>query len=643
MGLSLTHKILRAHLIKGKLAVGEENIFKIDQVLMQDATGTMVVLQFMQMGLDKVQVEHAVCYIDHNMIQLDHRNPEDHRFLKSAGRKYGFYVSAPGNGICHQVNTERFAIPGKMLLGSDSHTPTAGAVGCLGIGAGGLEVAMALAGKGYQLVTPKVVGVHLTGELPGWVSGKDVILFMLKKLTVKGGVGKIFEFRGDALAKLTVPQRAQIANMITELGAISALFPSDRQTWKFFKEQGREKQWVELKADEDASYDEEMEINLSKLVPLIAQPPNPDNVVAVEELAGMEVAQVCIGSCANSWFEDLALPAQILATGRVHPNVDMTVSPGSRQILDRIARSGALEMLIHAGARILEPACGPCVGMGQAPPAGKASVRTFNRNFPGRSGTKNDRVYIASPATAGVTALRGVLTDPRSFGEPPKIKSVPPHIDDKMIIVPPSEKEREKIVIEWGSNIKPPPEQTALPKSLSGKILIKLGDNISTGSMAPDGVLVMADRSNVPALSKYVFMKEDEGFVKRAQEWGGGFILAGENYGQGSSREHAVMAPKHLGVKGVLAKSFARIHRRNLIAQGLIPLPINEEIYQSLKVGDTIELPNIKVELKKLPAVVTLRIGKKRFNIDLKLNEYERQLLSAGGAMRWVKLQRKKC
>lgn len=639
MGLSITQKILTSHLLKGRLTPNEENIFKIDHVLMQDATGTMVALQFMQMALDKVQVEHAVCYIDHNMIQLDHRNPEDHRFLKTVGKKYGFHVSAPGNGICHQVNTERFAQPGKTLLGSDSHTPTAGAVGCLGIGAGGLEVAMALAGKGYQLVTPKVVGVYLTGVLPLWVSGKDIILFMLKKLTVKGGIGKIFEFTGPALAKLSVPQRAQIANMITELGAISALFPSDRQTWKFLKEQHREHQWVELKSDKDASYDEEIEINLSELKPLIAQPPNPDRVVAVEELAGMEVAQVCIGSCANSWFEDLALPAEILATGRVYPNVDMTVSPGSRQILDRITRSGALEKLLHAGARILEPACGPCVGMGQAPPAGKPSVRTFNRNFPGRSGTKNDMVYIASPATAAVTALTGRLTDPRSFGEPPKIKTVPPHIDDTMIIHPPPQRERKKIVIEWGNNIKPPPEQTALPNSLSGKILIKLGDNISTGSMAPDGVLVMADRSNVQALSKYVFMKEDEGFVRRAEELRGGFILAGENYGQGSSREHAAMAPKYLGVKGVFAKSFARIHRRNLIAQGLIPLPISKEIYDTLKVGDNVSLPSIKAELKKLPAIVTLRIGKKNFKIDLKLNEYERQLLIAGGAMRWVKIK----
>lgn len=642
MGKNMTQKILEAHLMQGSLGPGEENVFRIDHVLMQDATGTMATLQFMDMGLEEVQTEFAICYIDHNIIQLDHRNPEDHRFLKSAGKKLGYYVSLPGNGICHQVNTERFARPGKTLLGSDSHTPTGGAVGSLSIGAGGLDVAIALAGHGFQLVTPKVVNVHLTGEFPAWVSGKDVILEMLRRLTVKGGTGKVYEFSGPALKKMPVTARAPIANMITEIGATSCLFPSDENTRAFLREQQREEHWVELAPDRDAKYDEEMEIDISKLVPLIAQPSNPDNVVPVEEIAGLEAAQVCLGSSVNSWFEDLAIPAAIVSKGGVHPRLDMTVSPGSRQILDRITRAGVLEQLIHAGARILEPACGPCVGMGQAPPSGKPSVRTFNRNFPGRSGTKNDRVYLTSPATAGATALKGVITDPRTLGTPPVIHSVPPHVDDSHIIVPPPKREREKIVIEYGVNIKPPPKQVPLPKGISGKVLIKLQDNISTGSMAPDGVLVMADRSNIPAISRYVFMKEDEGFIKRAEEWGGGFILAGENYGQGSSREHAAMAPKHLGVKGVLAKSFARIHRRNLIAQGLIPIPIEDKVYKEIKFGDKIELPNIRAELKKLPAVVTLKAKGKKYSVDLKINEYERKQIVAGGAMRWIKLQASK-
>jgi len=644
MAENLTRKILKKHLIEGNLEPGEENLLKIDHVLMQDATGTMVVLQFMEMGLDEVQPEFAICYIDHNMIQLDHRNPEDHRFLKSAARKYGFHVSLPGNGICHQVNTERFAKPGRTHIGSDSHTTTGGAVASISIGAGGLDVSLALAGQGFPIKTPEVVSIRLTGEFPDWVSAKDVILELLRRVSAKGGTGKIYEFTGQAVKKLPVTGRATICNMILETGATTGIFPSDEQTRKFMKEQGREQDWVEMKADKDADYDDEIEINLSELVPLIAKPHNPDNVVPVEEVAGTEVAQVCAGSSVNSWFEDLAIPAEILHQGGgVNPDVSMTVSPGSRQILDRVARAGYLDKFIHAGARILEPACGPCVGMGNAPPEGIASVRTFNRNFPGRSGTKKDMVYLSSPATAGATALKGVITDPRTLKmAPPKLKTVKPHIDDSMVLSPLPKKEREKVEIEWGRNIKRPPEQKALPKSMSGKVLIKLPDNISTGSMAPDGVLVMADRSNIPAISRYVFMKEDEDFVKRAEDWGGGFILAGDNYGQGSSREHAAMAPKYLGVKGVLAKSFARIHRRNLIAQGMVPIPINDNIYKSVKKGDTIELPNIRAELKKLPAEITVKAGGKEHKVDLDISEFERQQLIAGGAMRLTKEKTKK-
>ncbi len=639
MAMNLTQKILSRHLRDGGLRPGEENVLDIDQVLMQDATGTMVTLQFMQMGLDQVQAPFAICYIDHNMLQLDFRNPEDHLFLESAGQKYGFYVSLPGNGICHQLHVERFARPGKTLVGSDSHTTTSGAMGSIAIGAGGLDVAMALAGQGFHLATPTVVGVHLSGEFPDWVSGKDLVLEILRRVSAKGGLGKIYEFTGPSAGKIPVTGRATVCNMIMETGATTGIFPSDHQTRRFMKEQAREHQWVELKPDKAAEYDEHMEINLSDLTPLIAKPSNPDNVAPVEEVAGIEIAQVCTGSSVNSWYEDLAIPAAIISRGGVRPGVTMTVSPGSRQIMDRIARAGVLEQLIHGGARLLEPACGPCVGMGQAPPEGKPSVRTMNRNFPGRSGTKNDRVYLASPATAGACALKGKITDPRTLGQPPKLKWVKPHIDDSMILAPPPGKQRAKVEIRWGSNIKKPPAQKALPKSLSGRVLIKLGNNISTGSMAPDGALVMADRSNVPAISRYTFMKEDEGFVKRAEEWGGGFILAGDNYGQGSSREHAAMAPKHLGVKGVLAKSFARIHRRNLIAQGMLPIPVDDKVYKAIKHGDRVELPEVRKELSKLPARVTVKVDGAEYKVDIGINEYEQRQLLAGGAMRQVKMK----
>jgi aconitate hydratase len=639
LGRNVTQKILENHLIRGEVGAGKCGVIKIDNVLMQDATGTMATLQFMEMGVDEVQPDFVICYIDHNMIQLDYRNPEDHRFLKSAGRKYGFHVSLPGNGICHQVNTERFATPGGTLLGSDSHTPTSGGVSCLGIGAGGLDVALALAGHGYELPMPKVVGVHLTGEFQPWVSSKDMILELLRRYTVKGGLGKVYEFTGPSVEKIPVTGRATVSNMITELGATSVIFPSDDQTKVFLKEQQREHQWVELKPDKDADYDEEIEINLSEVVPLIAKPHNPDNVVPVEEVAGLETAQACLGSSVNSWFDDLALPAAVLAGKGRNPGLDLTVSPGSRQILDRIARSGALENLIHAGARILEPACGPCVGMGQAPPEGKPSVRTFNRNFRGRSGTKDDQVYLCSPATAAATALKGVITDPRTLGEVPAYNVVPPIIDDSMIIQPLPMVDRKTVEIEWGRNIKRPPEQFPLPDSLDGKALIKLGDNISTGSMSPAGVIVMADRSNIEAISRYVFEKEDPEFVNRAEEWGGGFIVAGENYGQGSSREHAAMAPKHLGVKAVLAKSIHRIHRRNLLAQGLIPMVIDDATYDEINLGENIRFPHIRKELETLPATLTLSIGENSHSIKANLTEYERDLVLAGGARRWAKLK----
>ncbi|OGF68058.1 MAG: aconitate hydratase, partial [Candidatus Fischerbacteria bacterium RBG_13_37_8] len=629
-------KIIDSHLHSGSFKPGEINGIKIDHILMQDATGTMVIMQFEMIGIPRIKAEFAIVYIDHNMIQIDYRNREDHLFLQSAAAKYGIHYSRSGNGICHQVNTERFARPGKTLLGSDSHTPTAGSVGCLAIGAGGIDVSIALAGHPFELETQKIVRVNLTGELMPWVSAKDIILEMLRRFSVKGGLGIIYEFGGPSVKKLTVTQRATICNMITELGATSGIFPSDEQTRRFLKSQKREHHWTELKADNDATYDDEITLELNHIEPLIAMPHSPDNVVPVQQIAGQECWQVCLGSSVNSWYEDLAIPAEIVSTGGVHPRVDMTVSPGSRQILDTITRSGVLMKLIHAGARILEPACGPCVGMGQAPPEMKVSLRTFNRNFPGRSGTINDSVYLCSPAVAGASALKGVITDPRSLGDPPVIIEPEHVIDDSMILLPPSAEEAEHIEIVRGRNIKPPPPQIPLSDSLSGKVLIVLGDNISTGSMAPDGVVVMADRSNIAALAEYTFMKEDKDFVSRAKQWGGGFIAAGNNYGQGSSREHAVLSPKHLGIKAVFAFSFARIHRRNLIDHGIIPLIINPEIYNVLKIGTSIVFPSIKTELQSSEDSITLKIDERIFKPKSNLNNREKAILIAGGLLKYM-------
>jgi aconitate hydratase len=638
MGKSVARKIIDSHLISGSFKSGEINKLKIDHVLLQDATGTMAFLQFEMLGVPRVRTDFAIVYVDHNMLQIDNRNPDDHLFLKTFAQKYGVYYSSPGNGICHQVNTERFARPGYTLLGADSHTPTAGAVGCLAIGAGGLDAAIVMAGYPFEIETQKIVRVNLTGKLKPWVSAKDIILEMLRKLSVKGGLGKIYEFGGPSVGLLTVTQRATICNMITELGATSGIFPSDEQTKIFLKRQKREEHWVELMADPDADYDDEITIDLDKIEPLIAQPHSPDNVVPVKEIEGTECWQVCIGSSVNSWYEDLAIPAEILSKGGgVHPRVFMTVSPGSRQILDTITRSGVLLKLIHAGARILEPACGPCVGMGQAPPEAKVSLRTFNRNFPGRSGTINDLVYLCSPATAGASALKGVITDPRDLGDPPEIVEPEPVIDDRLIIPPLPEDRAGEIEVLRGRNIKPPPPQVPLPANLKGKVLIVLGDNISTGSMAPDGAIVMADRSNVPAIAEYTFMKEDPEFVSRAKKWGGGFIVAGENYGQGSSREHAALAPKQLKVMAVLAKSFARIHRRNLINHGIIPVVISDEIYREMKIGKEVSIPSVRKRLRDRAECIVIKTDKKEYKVKNTLNEREMDILIEGGILNWLK------
>jgi aconitate hydratase len=631
---TMTEKILDAHLVEGRLEAGEEIALAIDQTLLQDATGTMACMELEALGLDQVKVELAMQYVDHNMLLFDHRNADDHLFLQTFAAKYGIRFSRAGNGICHQVHTERFARPGATLLGADSHTPTSGACGSIAIGAGGLEVALAMAGHPFRMPTPAVVGVHLVGELPPWVASKDLILWLIGKYTVKGGLNRIFEFTGPGLASLSVTRRATVCNMITELGGTTAIFPSDQQTRGFLRQQRREDQWVELAPEADAAYDEEVEIDLSSLEPLIAKPSQPDNVVPVEQVAGTPVYQVCFGSSVNSWYEDLAISAAVLDGHHLPPATVGTVSPGSRQILTTITTSGILEKLERAGVRILEPACGPCVGIGQAPPTGKASVRTFNRNFKGRSGTVDDEVYLASPATAAATGLRGEITDPRTLGEPPEIEIPEPVVDDFMILDPAPPAERERIEIIRGPNIKTPPIPPPLPDEMTGQVLIVLPDNISTGSMAPDGAIVMADRSNVAAIAEYTFMKEDREFVERAKSWHGGFIVAGENYGQGSSREHAALAPLQLGVRCVLAQGFARIHRRNLIAQGLVPLYIDADTRDRLEVGDQLSIRGLTGSVREGAGEVDVQVeGKRPFRARLDLSPREREIALAGGVV----------
>jgi aconitate hydratase len=631
---TMTGKILEAHLAEGRLEAGEEIALGIDQTLLQDATGTMACMEFEALGLQEVKVDLAMQYVDHNMLQFDHRNADDHLFLQTFADRYGIKFSRAGNGICHQVHTERFARPGATLLGADSHTPTSGACGSIAIGAGGLEVALAMAGQPFRMPTPIVVGVHLDGELPPWVASKDLILWLIRKYTVKGGLNRIFEFTGPGAAALSVTRRATVCNMITELGGTTAIFPSDEQTRRFLRRQRREDQWVELGPDPGAAYDEEVHVDLSTLEPLIAKPSQPDNVVPVEQVAGEPVFQVCFGSSVNSWYEDLAISAAVLDGKHLPPTTVGTVSPGSRQILTTITTSGVLEKLERAGVRILEPACGPCVGIGQAPPTGKASVRTFNRNFKGRSGTVDDQVYLASPATAAATGLHGRITDPRTLGEPPTIDDPEPVVDDFMILDPAPAAERERIEIIRGPNIKQPPVPPPLPDHMTGQVLIVLPDNISTGSMAPDGAIVMADRSNVAAIAEYTFMKEDSGFVQRAREWHGGFIVAGENYGQGSSREHAALAPLQLGVRGVLAQGFARIHRRNLIAQGLVPLYIDAGVRDRLEVGDGLAIRGLREAVANGADEVEVQVERKPpFRARLDLSPRERRIVVAGGVL----------
>ncbi len=640
MGLNVTEKIIASHIVEGQMSPGQPIAIKIDQTLTQDATGTMAYLEFEAIGIDRVKTELSVSYVDHNLIQSDFRNADDHRFLQSIAAKYGLYFSKPGNGICHQVHLERFAVPGKTLLGSDSHTPTAGGCGMLAIGAGGLDVAMAMAGQPFHLNMPEVIGVHLTGSLGPWVSAKDVILELLRQLSVKGGVGKVMEYFGPGVKTLSVTDRGAIANLGTELGATSTVFPSDEITRSFLEAQARQNQWVELVADPDASYSRIIEIDLSALEPMIACPSSPDNVKKVKEVAGRPVAQVIIGSCANSSLRDITVAAKALENRQIHRDVSFEINPGSRQVLENADAGGVLKSLIHAGARIHQCGCLGCIGMGQAPATDTISLRTFTRNFPGRSGTKNDQVYLCSPETAVASAVKGVITDPRDLGEAPEIELPQTLIINDNGIIPPVE-DGSGVEIVRGPNIKPLPEFDPLPEDLTGEVALKVGDNITTDHIMPAGSKILPLRSNVPAISEFVFSAVDSTFPERAKKAGSVIIVGGENYGQGSSREHAALAPRYLGVRAKLVKSFARIHKANLINFGIVPLTFdNPADYEKIEQGDTLTIPGIRNVILSGAKTVTVKDSKgNTFQARLDLSQRDRFILAAGGLLNWVRAE----
>jgi aconitate hydratase len=641
MALNLTQKILKAHLVSGEMVPGKEIAIKIDQTLTQDATGTMSYLQFEALGLDRVKTELSVSYVDHNMLQTGFENADDHRYLQTVAERYGIIFSRPGNGICHQVHLERFGKPGKTLLGSDSHTPTNGGLGMIAIGAGGLDVALAMGGEPFHTTMPKIVLVKLTGKLQPFVSAKDIILELLRRLTVKGGVNRIFEYGGEGVSSLSVPERSTITNMGAELGATTSIFPSDEKTRQYLKAQGREQDYAPFAADPGATYDETVEIDLNTLEPLIAQPHSPDNVVKVREIKGVPVSQVAIGSCTNSSYKDLMTISSIMTGKTVHPSVSLGFSPGSRQTLEMISQNGVLGNLIMSGARLLESACGPCIGMGFAPPSGGVSVRTFNRNFEGRSGTKDAKVYLASPEVAAACAITGTITDPRDLGVAFQSVDIPEKyvLDDRMFIFPPSD--GKSVEILRGPNIKPLPTRDRIAPKLSGKVLLKVGDNITTDHIMPAGAKVLPLRSNVPAISQYVFEAIDPSFPKRAKEEGGGFIVGGTNYGQGSSREHAALAPMYLGVKGVITKAFARIHLANLINFGILPLTfVNEADYDKVEANDVLELDTSNLEQKP----IMLKNVTKGIDIPVThtLTSRDLEIVKAGGTLAYVKSRSKK-
>lgn len=640
MGLTLAQKIIKNHLVSGEMVAGQEIGIKIDQTLTQDATGTMAYLEFEAMGVPRVKTEKSVAYIDHNTLQSGFENADDHRFIGSVCKKHGIYFSRPGNGICHQVHLERFGIPGKTLIGSDSHTPTGGGIGMIAIGAGGMDVAVAMGGGTYYITCPKIVKVNLTGKLQPWVAAKDVILEVLKRLSVKGGVGKIIEYTGEGVKTLSVPERATITNMGAELGATTSIFPSDEITREFLKAQKREQDFTPLAADADAVYDEVVEINLSELVPLVACPHSPDNVKSVAEIGEMKIDQVCIGSCTNSSLLDMLKVAYILKGKTVHPDVSLSIAPGSKQVLNMLAACGALSDMIDAGARILESACGPCIGMGQSPNSGGISLRTFNRNFEGRSGTKDGQIYLVSPELAAVSALTGVLTDPRTLGDMPNFE-LPEYftINDNMVVPPIEEELMDTVEVLRGPNIKPFPVSEAMSDEIVAKCSLKVGDNITTDHIMPAGAKILPLRSNIPEISKYCFAVCDENFHDRALELGKSIIIGGSNYGQGSSREHAALAPLYLGIKAVIVKSFARIHMANLINAGIIPMTFADETdYDKIDQMDEFKMTNLKAVIGGENELTITDVTKGfDFKVKIDLSDRQREMLIAGGLLNYTK------
>ncbi|MDU9047881.1 MAG: aconitate hydratase [Candidatus Electrothrix sp. Rat3] len=643
MGQTVAEKILAAHLIEGELKKGEEIGLRIDQTLTQDATGTMAYLEFEAIGIPRVQTELSVSYVDHNMLQSDFKNADDHIFLQGTARKFGLHFSPPGNGICHQVHLERFGVPGKTLLGSDSHTPTGGGMGMLAMGAGGLDVAMAMAGKPFYLVMPKIYGIKLIGKLQPWVAARDVLLEVLRQLTVKGGVGYIMEYCGPGVAELSLTDRATITNFGAELGATSSVFPSDENTRKYLAAQGREDQWHELVADADAEYDQVLEIDMSTLEPMIACPSSPDNVVKVSEVAGKPVAQVLVGSCTNSSLRDLTAVAKIMEGREVHRDVSFEINPGSRQVIENLTDQGDVMPLLKAGARIHQSGCLGCIGMGQAPPTGMNSLRTVSRNFPGRSGNKGDQVYLCSPEVAAASAVKGVITDPRDLGEYPTFELPATYLPgDERIEKPLAVEESAKVDIVRGPNIAPFPEFTELPETWKGKVVLKLGDNITTDHIMPAGAAILPLRSNIPAISEFVFSQVTESFsadIKAITDSGYfGAVIGGDNYGQGSSREHAALAPRYLGVQVKLVKSFARIHKANLINFGILPLTfVDPDDYDKVEQRSEIVIPGIREAVASGAETITVEIDGKPVQAHCQLSARHREIMVAGGLLNWAR------
>ncbi len=640
MGMTIGQKLIKSHLVSGDMTPGSEVGLRIDQTLTQDATGTMAYLELEAMGIEQVKTELSVAYIDHNTLQTGFENADDHRFIQSVAKKRGIRFSRPGNGICHQVHLERFGKPGKTLIGSDSHTPTGGGIGMLAMGAGGLDVAVAMGGGTYYITMPKMVRVNLTGKLSPWVAAKDVILEVLRIMTVKGGVGKIIEYGGEGVATLSVPERATITNMGAELGATTSVFPSDDITKAFLKAQGREEDWVELKADENAVYDEVIDINLSELAPMAACPHMPDRVKSVTEIGKIKVDQVCIGSCTNSSLLDMMKVAAILKGKTVHPAVSLSIAPGSKQVLNMISQNGALADMIDAGARILESACGPCIGMGQSPNSAGVSLRTFNRNFEGRSGTADAGIYLVSPEVAAASAITGYLTDPRDLGEFPEIV-LPDEfiINDNMVAMPASPEEAKDVEVIYGPNIKPFPTSEPMSDDITAKAVLKVGDDITTDHIMPAGAKILPYRSNIPFLSQYCFGVCDKTFPERIKKEGKGIVIGGANYGQGSSREHAALVPLYLGVKAVITKSFARIHCANLINAGILPLTFAKaDDYDKISQGDELSLKGIKNAIINNESAVLINLTKnEEYAINYDLSQRQKDIILAGGLLNYTK------